>query len=287
MTGQISSLSVELAAAVVAASMLIGAIDIARQPGWAWKQVEESKPAYLILVLLLPVIGLAMYVFRARPKVTATVAAGSVATDAVIDAAVIDTAATGADPGPAPVGVPDGHGTQHAVSDAPAFAHTGDRFTGFREVAENGHPGPWETEAGSEEAEAFEVSSTFFSTGVATRSVRHPLALARGYRPKQRTSLDEEHPPEPEAEVAPIPVPHALAPEPATMAAPEAAPDAAPVAAPVVSRVTSTVTGSPTVPSGWKVDPTARHQFRYWDGFHWTENVADNGDESRDAVVSA
>jgi len=25
----------------------------------------------------------------------------------------------------------------------------------------------------------------------------------------------------------------------------------------------------------WKADPTGRHEFRYWDGEHWTENVAD------------
>ena len=40
----------------------------------------------------------------------------------------------------------------------------------------------------------------------------------------------------------------------------------------------------PTVPAGWKADPTGRHQFRYWDGFQWTENVADAGEQSRDAV---
>ena len=43
---------------------------------------------------------------------------------------------------------------------------------------------------------------------------------------------------------------------------------------------------TPTVPAGWKADPTGRHQFRYWDGFHWTENVADAGEQSRDAVAS-
>jgi hypothetical protein len=42
----------------------------------------------------------------------------------------------------------------------------------------------------------------------------------------------------------------------------------------------------PTVPAGWKADPTGRHQFRYWDGFQWTESVADAGEQSRDAVAS-
>ena len=42
----------------------------------------------------------------------------------------------------------------------------------------------------------------------------------------------------------------------------------------------------PTVPAGWKADPTGRHQFRYWDGFQWSENVADAGQQSRDSVSS-
>ena len=41
-----------------------------------------------------------------------------------------------------------------------------------------------------------------------------------------------------------------------------------------------------TVPPGWKADPTGRHQFRYWDGFEWTESVADAGEQSRDSVSS-
>jgi hypothetical protein len=43
---------------------------------------------------------------------------------------------------------------------------------------------------------------------------------------------------------------------------------------------------TPTVPSGWKADPTGRHQFRYWDGFIWTENVADSGVQSTDPISS-
>ena len=41
-----------------------------------------------------------------------------------------------------------------------------------------------------------------------------------------------------------------------------------------------------TVPAGWKADPTGRHQFRYWDGSHWTENVADAGVQDVDSVAS-
>jgi Protein of unknown function (DUF2510) len=40
----------------------------------------------------------------------------------------------------------------------------------------------------------------------------------------------------------------------------------------------------PSVPAGWKADPVGRHQFRYWDGFKWTDNVADGGAQSTDPV---
>jgi serine/threonine protein kinase, bacterial len=33
----------------------------------------------------------------------------------------------------------------------------------------------------------------------------------------------------------------------------------------------------------WSVDPSARHQYRYWDGTAWTEHVADNGTLSTSA----
>ncbi|MBV8461731.1 MAG: DUF2510 domain-containing protein [Acidimicrobiales bacterium] len=40
------------------------------------------------------------------------------------------------------------------------------------------------------------------------------------------------------------------------------------------------------VPAGWKADPTGRHQFRYWNGRCWTENVADAGVQDRDSVFA-
>ena len=36
----------------------------------------------------------------------------------------------------------------------------------------------------------------------------------------------------------------------------------------------------PTVPAGWKADPSGRHQFRYWDGFQ----LADAGAQAMDAA---
>ena len=42
--------------------------------------------------------------------------------------------------------------------------------------------------------------------------------------------------------------------------------------------------GTGTAP-GWLADPAGRHQYRYWDGGNWTENVYDAGVESRDPVA--
>lgn len=43
----------------------------------------------------------------------------------------------------------------------------------------------------------------------------------------------------------------------------------------------------PAVPGGpdgrWSVDPSARHQYRFWDGTTWTSHVADNGKLSTSA----
>lgn len=42
--------------------------------------------------------------------------------------------------------------------------------------------------------------------------------------------------------------------------------------------VKAPVPAAPGAPRGrWGVDPSARHQYRFWDGNVWTEHVADNG----------
>ncbi len=82
MNGQIagpSVFSLELVALIVGVSMIAGAVDLIRQPGWAWKRAEESKIAYLILVVLVPVVGVSLYVFKGRPKVATISAAGRAA----------------------------------------------------------------------------------------------------------------------------------------------------------------------------------------------------------------
>jgi hypothetical protein len=40
---------------------------------------------------------------------------------------------------------------------------------------------------------------------------------------------------------------------------------------------------APAAPAGWFIDPTGRHQLRYWNGACWTEHVGDEGAQSVDA----
>jgi Protein of unknown function (DUF2510)/Phospholipase_D-nuclease N-terminal len=227
MTGQIagpSAFSLELVALIVGISMIAGAVDLIRQPGWAWKRAEESKAAYLVLVVLVPIIGLALYVFKGRPKVSAIAADGR--------AASLPFERFGEEPAQAqydahwPIG-----GVAAPLLDFDAFQVAADHSDGIR---------PGGPDAGDPEPATFEVSGTFFSAGTATKT-RSGVGLVRAYRPRQRTTL-------------------------ATAAAP--------------------LPGVAPVPAGWKADPAGRHQFRYWDGFAWTENVADAGQQSRDAVAT-
>ncbi len=222
MSGQIagpSMFSLELVGLIVGIAMIAGAVDLIRQPGWAWKRAEESKVAYLILVILVPMVGLALYVFKGRPKVNAIAAAGK--------AASLPFERFG-EPAPSTTSRRDDHWPVGGVA-APVG------FDVFKVTSEQNGPDLSDTPV---ESGPLEVSGTFFSSSGTATKTRPAISLNRSYRPKQRTSL------------------------------------------PMADEAT------PTVPAGWKADPTGRHQFRYWDGFHWTENVADAGEQSRDAVTS-
>lgn len=39
-----------------------------------------------------------------------------------------------------------------------------------------------------------------------------------------------------------------------------------------------------TSPADWYVDPTARHELRYWNGLEWTHSVSDGGVQSDDPL---
>jgi actin-like ATPase involved in cell morphogenesis len=58
---------------------------------------------------------------------------------------------------------------------------------------------------------------------------------------------------------------------------------------PVVSRtVTIGAVAAPAVmDAGWQADPSGRHEYRYWDGSGWTDDVSDGGVGSTDPMPSA
>lgn len=45
--------------------------------------------------------------------------------------------------------------------------------------------------------------------------------------------------------------------------------------------------GHTGIPAGWMVDPSGRHQQRYWSGATWTEHVTDDGMPSTDPPPGA
>ena len=207
-----------------------------RQPGWAWRSADESKLAYLVLVGLVPIVGLAMYLFMARPKVASIAKAGR--------AASLPFERYGDDLStklrddlqlPGTIIAPPGFGSFGELIDH-ASPVPNLEAVGARVPTTVGAP---DASGGAAPATALAPSpalATSISPSIAP-SIAPPSGLTRAYSPQQRTSL------------------------PATES-------------------------SPTVPAGWKADPTGRHQFRYWDGSLWTENVADAGVQARDAVSS-
>jgi hypothetical protein len=225
MSGQIagtSDISLELVATIVVISMVVGVIDAARQPGWAWKRAEESKAAWLVLVALVPLVGLGMYLSRPRPKVATIASAGR--------AASLPFEHFGNDVAPKrdeawPIG---------GIAPPRRFVSVGSTTATDGEIQLVEAIASSLGTSGSGQA-------TLGGGGTAVRAAAAPVGLTRAYRPQQRTSL--------------------------------------PVPAAAEGQTTA-------VPAGWKADPTGRHQFRYWSGTGWTDNVADNGEQSRDVATS-
>ncbi len=231
------NLSFALVVAIVAISMIAGAVDLLRQPGWAWRRAEESKPAYFVLVLLVPLVGLGMYLHTARPKVKAIAAAGRAASlpferfgDDVAQAQRDDVWPIGT------IAAPGRFGSFGATT------ITDGEVRLIEPLAAATEPLAAMTEPLAAATEPVDGGGgSLGAGGVATATA--PVALTRTYRPTQRTSL--------------------------------------PVAASAAEG-----TSTQEIPPGWKADPTSRHQFRYWAGSQWTENVADNGEQSRDSMTS-
>ncbi len=305
---------------LVVVAMAIGVVDLVRQPGWAWKAAGEPKIVCLALVVLLPGVGLAIYVFGARPKVVAMVAGGRAAalpferfthrSDAVAEA----TPAVGV------VSMPTTIGSFGQTVARPLRATSTLPVT----AAETKSPAPAPAVGAPPHRSNFfddpdvvpvGAAATFFERGAMTEHVPPPAApatgpapvpeihipsgIGRSYNPRQRTSLDEEpldgtgSPATPATRAAggptgPTASAGAVAP---ALAAPRVGTSSPEIFRPKPQTVapipgsgragTATLT---KLAARWMNDPTGRHQYRYWDGEHWTENVYDAGVESRDPV---
>ncbi len=234
MTGQIASpniFSLELVIFIVAVSMVVGTVDLIRQPGWAWRRAGESKIAHLVLVVFLPLVGLGIYLFGARPKVVEVVSAGRAASlpferfgDSNAETPLDDGRPVGAGALPT-FGGPAGRKPESPGTVAATETELPEAVAAMEKVLVGGGAG----------------GGGFFRAGGSATGTDGPqVGVATAYRPTQRTSRPEADSPAP----------------------------------------------TETVPAGWKADPTGRHLFRYWNGSHWTEDVADPGEQARDPVSS-
>jgi hypothetical protein len=220
MSGEIaavSTASLAIVGVVSLAALLFGVIDILRLPGWAWQRAGKSRVLFLVLVIVIPVIGVVVYVFTVREAV-AKVAGGGKAAGLPFDGV------SGTQPAPQPGGRATG-----TVSPPVGFGSFG---AASPPVGYNPFGGASPPVGGvrTQQAVAQQTGQPVY---------QQPITVNQVFRPSA-----------PQRTVAAAPAP------------------------------------TPTVPSGWKADPTGRHQFRYWDGFKWTENVADSGVQSTDPVSS-
>jgi hypothetical protein len=304
MTGAIAAvmnLSTAFAAGVVAVAVVVGAVDLVRQPGWAWKTAGEPKVICLLLVLLLPGVGLAIYVFGARPKIVAIVASGRAANlpfERFGDHALATAKKSRSVQAPATPTSLGSFGEARTARKVQPSAPQGEPASGsgFFEDPDlvTVAPAARFVDAGDPQRSPTATGAPAAVAASGPVEIRIPGGQRRSYNPKQRTSLDGSGPlaPAPPARsagpVAPIPgrppmstpgAPEIFRPRP-QMVAPLPA-------APAGGGATMTMTAPPKISMAarWLPDPTSRHQYRYWDGGNWTENVYDAGVESRDAVT--
>ena len=316
-----------LIAAVVILSIVLGVVDLVRLPGWAWRAAGEPKLLSLMLVLLLPGVGLAIYVFGARPKVVAVAEAGraanlpferfgdrqavAVESTRAIQALSLPTT-LGSFGEPRPNRAVQASGPAVVAPTGGGFFEDPDVIT-VHEATKTLEPAP---------------SSAPQAVPGAEPSIHIPGSLGRPYHPRQRTSfeggeslasvaaqiLGATQELEADAPAAPTRAPGgpARAPAPAFAYRPASPGPSAPtttrlatagVAAPGSPEIfrprpdtvapleaagpsaVATVAPVASLAARWLPDPTGRHQYRYWDGGVWTENVYDAGVESRDAGV--
>ena len=328
MTGVLTE-AVGGAIGLVGAAMLIGIVDILGKPGWAWKAAGEPRLLCLLLVIVVPVVGLAIYLFGARPKVIAVTATGRAAT--LPFERFADRAETVADNDVA-IGVlslPTIRGSFGETVARPLRATTpaaevpaaqGVQVASTPQVAPTAAE-PVSSSGFFDDPDVLPVgaAATFFARGAMTPpgtiaceivddpapapDFHIPGGSGRPYNPRQRESLEEgplERPGSPAVSATLAAGGPAGPTSPpgggaggslSTLTAPRVGTSSPEIfrpkpqaVAPIVGSGTSTAPMA-TLAARWMNDPTGRHQYRYWDGGNWTENVYDAGVESRDPAT--
>jgi hypothetical protein len=318
------SLVAGIIAGIIAVSMVIGAVDLLRLPTWAWRAAGEPKIVCLLLVVLLPGVGLAIYVVGARPKVVEIARNGraaslpferfgarantAVASDRAIQKlAAPTTRGSFGEPIARPIRA--SQASAGAPTRAPVGVAAGATFFDDPDVV-------------SVSATDFLAAAGMAAMPIPTETVtepppetfiRIPGQIGKAYNPRQRTSLDEAPLRQPSLaespariagggmasgglSSAPRPVPQPVGASTMATGLPSIPAPRIGTSTPEIFRArpqaVAPIAGSgaaPTAPlssmaARWMGDPTGRHQHRYWDGSQWTENVYDAGVESRDSV---
>jgi len=342
MTGVLTQ-AVGGAIGLVVAAMLIGVVDILRKPGWAWKAAGEPRLLCLLLVIVVPVVGLAIYLVGARPKVAAVAGTGRAAT--LPFERFADRAETVADNDVAigvlslptirgSFGEPVARPLRATTPAAEVTTAPGAQAAPRPQLAAT-RPEPVASSGFFDDPDVLPVgaAASFFERGamtprgtIATEIVDDPApapefhipgGAGRPYNPRQRETLDEgqlDRPGSPAGAagrgtggpVGPL-TPAGVAGGAAgsggagvagvaggalsTLTAPRVGTSSPEIfrpkpqaVAPIVGSGTSTAPMA-TLAARWMNDPTGRHQYRFWDGANWTQNVYDAGVESRDPVI--
>lgn len=316
--------SMSLVAGIFAVSIVIGAVDLLRQPTWAWRAAGEPKIICLLLVVLLPGVGLAIYAFGARPKVLEVARNGRAASlpferfgDRANTAVASDRA----------IQVLAAHTTRGSFGEAiarpiranTAVAGTPGGATFFEDPDVVSVSATDLMAAGAVAVAAMPTETVTeqlpeqLTEPLPETLIRIPGQVGKPYNPRQRSSLDEGPLREPSVaeltgEIAvggtpggrlsstPRPVPQpvgagGMAVGRPSMPAPRVGTSTPEIfrarpqtVAPIAGSGAAPTAPLSSVPARWMNDPTGRHQHRYWDGGQWTENVYDAGVESRDAV---
>jgi hypothetical protein len=318
MTAETFSASMGLIAGLLGVAMVFGVVDLLRQPTWAWRAAHEPKIVCLLLVLLLPGVGLAIYVFGARPKVVDVASHGRAASLPFerfgdrAGAAVESSRAIQA------LALPTIRGSfgetisrPIRATTAPSGAPAGASFFDDPDLVTVGDASGF-TEAGGMAPAA--VAIEIVDDPAPESTIRIPGQTGKPYNPRQRSSLDEgplrapsmagmisdidmgSPPGDPRATA------HQSVPQPVAAGAmgglsamdaprvgtstPEIFRDRPETVAPIAGTAPPSSAPLAGLGARWMNDPTGRHKYRYWDGGQWTENVYDAGVESRDPVTA-